>query len=116
MLGRRELLQRLVGGTGVAVLCSEAAPSVRAAQRKPSPQCPRCMTVFGLCVRRPGPWAPDDLLYRYPSARVVDGAVVTSHCVTYVPVDVIATPGKRGPVRCSCGWSGTAVFIETQED
>lgn len=113
MPGRRAFLQRILGGGGVLLGHGFVATTrpARAAQQKSPPQCPRCMSVFGLCVGTPH----EDLQYLYPSARVVDGAVVTNHCVTYVPVDVIATPGKAWPVQCNCGWSGTAVFYEAQE-
>ncbi len=98
MPGRRAFLQRVFGGAGaVTVLGLPDTRPPRAAQPKSTPHCPRCMNVFSLIVSQ-----ADDK----------DQLDVTTHCITYAPLAEIATPGKAWPVRCPCGWSGTAVFME----
>ncbi len=100
MPGRRAFLQRVFGGAGVAsVLGVPSTRPAQAAQRKVDPSCPTCGRVFGLVTDNTG--IPGQLIR-------------TPNCI-HAALSDIFTPGKRWPVRCQCGWSGTAVFYEAQE-
>lgn len=94
---RRDLFRRLVGAGAVLGGAAGASAMPRAAQRKPEPVCPTCGRVFGL-------WVDFTLKPGQVTGLGTDRL--------QAPIEDVTVPGKRWPVRCACGWSGTAVFYE----